>query len=472
MKPKFLSVLIVVILSLCIIIVSFGIVPVRREVKKDKALADEKISLANRLRQEGLRDASIKEYDEVLNSRSVKDEEKSNICVIVGNMFFEDIKDFQKALEYYTRAKFYGKGKLDKDSTINQRIVEILEKLNRPADAQYELSKQTYIAGPNTVKYPGSVVAKIGDREIKMGELDAMIQKLPQFKRDLIKTPDDKLNYLREYVGRIVMANAAKRKGFDKDKDFIEQLSDIETQLLAGKLYEKEVLDKIKITDLERKYYYESNKDQFGESKKIKIAHIFSTDNKKAKKISEDLKNGGDFDSLVKEQSEDENTKKNNGILGELIPGSTNIPFIGNETEIVAELLKLSEGKISGVLKSQKGYHIFKIVSITPERKRNFEEVKDLVDNKLKTEKENQTREEFITNLMKAEQVFLFEGEFKSDSTETPTSSSETEKKAKENKPETRPQQDNPDLKKAEKSYLKFDNKTPGSEKKFLNYGK
>lgn len=429
MKPKAISVLIWSVLTLCILVVSFGIIPVRREVKKEKNLTSEKINLANRLRQDGLNIAAIKEYDETLNSRYVSEQEKSNICLIVGNIYFDELKDTEKALEYYTKAKYYAKGKLDKDSNVNQRIVECLEKLNRPADAQYQLSKSTYLAGQETVKYPGSVVAKIGEREITMGELESIIQKLPKFKKDIIKTPEDKLNYLKEYVGSLIMSAAARRQGLDKEKDFMEQMSEIEIQLLANKLYEKEVMDKIKVTDLERKYYYESNKDQFVVPQKYKIAHILCSEEAEAKKIRSKLLDGESFEKVAKEFSQDVNTKNSGGVLGEIIQSSTNIPTIGNEPEIVKKLFDLKSGEISSVLKSQKGFHIFKILEITPERKRKYEEVQDIVENKLKMEKENQSRSEFVDKLMKAEQVFIFEGEFK---TSSPSNSEEEKDKQNE----------------------------------------
>ena len=110
----------------------------------------------------------------------------------------------------------------------------------------------------------------------------------------------------------------------------------------------------------------------------------------------------------------------------------------GNEPEIVQKLLKMNEDDISDVLKSQKGYHIFKVTGITAEKKKTFEECKDLVDNKLRLEKENSVRNEFIDKLMKAEQVFIFEGEFKTSQTPAAggagAASAAAEKEQKENK--------------------------------------
>ena len=413
MKPRDVSVAIWGVLIVCILIVSFGILPMRREVKKEKQFAEEKVNLANRLRQEGLFDSAIDEYTQLLDNPTIKDSEKINISIIVANLYYDEKKDFEKALAFYTRARFFSKGKIDRNATVNQRIVECLEKLNRSADAQYHLSKSTYLAGEKPTKYPGNVVAKIGDREITMGELDALIQKLPEMRRSSIKTSEDKMNYLKEYIGTILMSTAARRQGIQKEKEFLEQLSDIENHLLASKLYEKEVLEKIKITDLEQKYYFESHKDEFADPGKIKIAHIFFTSEDAAKKVLSEIKKGLDFDKAVKEKSEDELTKKNEGILGEISRNSTSIPTIGNEPELAKKLANLKVGGLSDVLKSNKGFHIFKILEETPPKKRSFDEVKNIVELKLKMEKENQAREEFVDKLMKAEQVLVFEGEFK-----------------------------------------------------------
>ena len=62
---------------------------------------------------------------------------------------------------------------------MNKNVIACLERLQRPADAQQALKESTSFEGQTQKSRPGEVIAKIGNRDITLGDLDFEISKLP-----------------------------------------------------------------------------------------------------------------------------------------------------------------------------------------------------------------------------------------------------------------------------------------------------
>lgn len=91
---------------------------------------------------------------------------------------------------------------------------------------------------------------------------------------------------------------------------------------------------------------------------KVKARHILIKDDKKAADILQKIKDGGDFTSLAKDNSEDQTTKDNGGLLadGEFIYHDS-----GLIDPIEQALFKLQAGQVSDLVKSEFGNHILKV---------------------------------------------------------------------------------------------------------------
>jgi parvulin-like peptidyl-prolyl isomerase len=200
----------------------------------------------------------------------------------------------------------------------------------------------------------------------------------------------------------------------------------IQKTLLEDELIRQEIAPKVKVTDQEVQKYYDSNKARFTKPVLYRVSHIHTTtlspagkavdkssQNKAARlikminaeakeKINSILKKiqaGESFSDLAKQYSEDKVSKESGGDLGELHPDST-IP------EISAEMIKLHEGKTSGIIKSEFGYHILKLEEIIPSKLIPFRETKTDIMNlllKLETHKHFTTYVEDLGNHAKIE---------------------------------------------------------------------
>jgi len=222
-----------------------------------------RISLAAQLSSKGLYEEAAKEYMAALSQKGLSDKKRSNICYILANLYFEEMKDYEKALANYIRAKHY-----DPQSQVMQKITErtvtCLERIGRSLDARNVLSDATYLAGEETRQFPGKVVAQIADREITMGELENEIQKLPEeMQKRFRNNNEEKLEFLRQYIQKELLWQMAKRSGFDKDPEIRRQAEDFEKMLLVQMVYNTHVNEKINITPEEARLYFKAHKQEF-----------------------------------------------------------------------------------------------------------------------------------------------------------------------------------------------------------------
>jgi len=223
---------------------------------------------------QGLYEHAIESYERYLLDPDMPNTKRSNISYIIGNIYLENLADYKNALANFVRAKVFCNDNPN-ISDINKKIVLCLERLGRFADAERELSKATDInkkdvsSGPDKVKSQEIIVAKLGDRNITMSEIDAEIEKLPPHLRDMYKEKDKKKEFLNQYITGEILYDAAKRRNLDNDKEVIEELYNFKKQIMIERLLKEEVESKItEPLDADLRFYYEAHKDRYTEETK------------------------------------------------------------------------------------------------------------------------------------------------------------------------------------------------------------
>lgn len=149
---------------------------------------------------------------------------------------------------------------------------------------------------------------------------------------------------------------------FKKDSE-----DSIKTELIMQQIVQKKLAAKIMISPIMVKKFYEENRDSIAiVPGRIKLAHLLlairpSEDSLKkgferAVEIYQLLMTGADFATVAREFSEDENSRKNGGMLGRVKKGETLEEF---ERAIFA----LKPGIISQPFPSRLGYHIVEVLN-------------------------------------------------------------------------------------------------------------
>ncbi|CAN5318574.1 peptidylprolyl isomerase [soil metagenome] len=162
-----------------------------------------------------------------------------------------------------------------------------------------------------------------------------------------------------------------KRDAFEKalkEQGFTEEaLRDtLRTSVLSQKLFDAVTKD-VKVEDAEILAYYQQNQAQYGSPESREVRHILISEKKggdevdfakskvEADRIYRALQNGGDFDALAKENSDDPSVKDNGGKLS-ITRGQT-VP------EFDKTAFELEQGALSRPVKTTYGYHVIEALS-------------------------------------------------------------------------------------------------------------
>lgn len=187
---------------------------------------------------------------------------------------------------------------------------------------------------------------------------------------------------------------------------------------LANQNLQENYAKSAKITDDAMKKYYEENKDAYY-TDTVTASHILiKTQDDKGKDLSEEkqveakkkaeevlakVNAGEDFATLAKKYSDDTGSAESGGELG----------TYGRENDLVKEFsdasFNLKSGEVSGLVKTQFGYHIIKCTERI-DKQETYEDVKSKIKSTLTNEKYNA----YVEKLQKAATIEIKEDIVKS----------------------------------------------------------
>ena len=296
-------------------------------------------------------------------------------------------------------------------------------------------------------KAPGDKIAVVNGVIISQGEFDRELdffvrraapegQQLPELQ--LVKIKNDVLESL---IDREVLFQESQKKGIEVKADeisdqlkkirqrypdetqFAEMLkgiglteSDVQTQIKRGmaiqQLIDKEVGDKVKISDEESKQYYDTHPEFFKQPEQVNASHILikvdenaseaqkAEARKKIQEVQQKLQKGEDFATLAKTYSEGPSAPQG-GNLGYFRRGQMVKPF-----EDAA--FKLKPGETSDIVETRFGYHLIKVIDKQPEKTLAYAEIKDRLNELLKKQKLETEVDLYIENLRKDAKIEKF----------------------------------------------------------------
>ena len=368
---------------------------------------------ASKLRSEGLINQAISAYEEYLAKGGVDSETRANIYYVIGTMFM-DAKNYEDALAYFYKAEIvYPDGSFKKDIGVN--IVTVLENMGRGLDAGYVLQERTVLSSQDIKKKPrGEIVAKIGKREIAMGEINDAMEKLPswlseQYKKDELR----KLEFLQQYVFIELLYDKGKKLQYGKSPEIRERIEEATKQFVVAKVVEDEIKKKVKFDSSDIKLYYEANKDRYAEKEKLKFSHIQAGSREEVEELLKRIKDGDDFFSLAESESQDELSKDNGGKVISWIFKDGRVPGIDNDKKFVEELFELNVGEEPVILESENGFHIVKLIEKVSSTKKSFDEVKGQVEYEYRRQKEGAARDEFFQQMLESKDVEIYSWKFR-----------------------------------------------------------
>ncbi|WJS85102.1 peptidylprolyl isomerase [Paracoccus sp. TOH] len=234
----------------------------------------------------------------------------------------------------------------------------------KPLLAATALASVTLGALPALAQDADTVVAKVNDETITLGQMIAMRQGLdPQATQGL---PDAALWDLM--LDQLIRQTAVAQGAQPLSKRDTAALEIEKRAYLAGSVLEKVAGAEPSEAELKAAY------DQaFGGQTEPKVeynaAHILVKTKEEAEAIAKQIKDGADFGKLAEEKSTD-NSGPNKGDLGWFQPEQMVAPF-------AEAVKKLDKGQVSDPVETQFGWHVIKLVDSREVTPPSFDEVKE-----------------------------------------------------------------------------------------------
>ncbi|MFH1116214.1 MAG: SurA N-terminal domain-containing protein [Pseudomonadota bacterium] len=183
----------------------------------------------------------------------------------------------------------------------------------------------------------------------------------------------------------------------------------------------RDLAKKIEIPDDQLRAYYDAHPNEFEESRRVKVRHILlkfpegadeekkETAHKKAEDLLARIKGGESFEAVAKEASEDETSADKGGLMGFFSKGTM-------DPKLEEATFKLEVGKVSEPLPADDGYHLIRVDENIPEKKLDFEIVKEKIAAKLGEQLARsrviETAQKFYEQVYRAEDLDKQAGKF------------------------------------------------------------
>lgn len=217
-------------------------------------------------------------------------------------------------------------------------------------------------------------IAKVNGKVITLEEFNKKFPVLQPLYQNKVATKQDVLDDL---IKRELGVQEAKKMNLEKDPDVQEEIQTILYQALIRKTLNKE-FEKINITENEAETFYQKNPD-------VRTSHIFiqilpntskELEKKAFNKIKEiqdkDLKSGKSFAEVAQKYSE-----------GIAAPMGGDIDYQSKDkldpVYYQTALSLKTPGAVSGIIRTQFGYHIIRLTSIRPWSEANHSAVKNML---------------------------------------------------------------------------------------------
>jgi len=214
---------------------------------------------------------------------------------------------------------------------------------------------------------PSSSKIVVNGVSIPQARIDAMAKELEA--QGHPDSPERTQAIKEELINREVLAQAARKRGIDKDPEIPMQMDMARQAVLVRALFENE-MKQHPISDADLEKQYEQFKGSMG-TNEYKVRHILVDKEEDAKAIIAQLDKGADFATLAKEKSKDPGSKDNGGDLDWGPPGRYVKPF----ADAVTSLPKGTYTKTP--VKTDFGYHVIKVDDMRPLKVPGFAELRD-----------------------------------------------------------------------------------------------
>jgi len=179
-------------------------------------------------------------------------------------------------------------------------------------------------------------------------------------------SPDLRNAVLDELINIEVLAQAASKKGLNKQADVTQQI-ELSKQTILASAFVQDYVKSHPLSDDALKQEFDKINKQRG-NKEYKVSHILLKTEADAKAVADQLKNSK-FEDVAMDKSQDPGSSVKGGDLGWAVPSNFVKPFSD-------AMVAMNKGQTSSPVQSQFGWHIIKLEDTRDLKVPSFDEVK------------------------------------------------------------------------------------------------
>ncbi len=218
-----------------------------------------------------------------------------------------------------------------------------------------------------------------GINTLKMNLLNQLIEKkilMAESGKLGITVSEAEINdQINKIVGEYPDSDTFNSRMKEENIDIPSWKKEIEYQIMLDKLVKAVAGSDIVVTPEEVRKYYDEHLDQYNYPTRVRAFQIMLETKEQAQTILDEIKGGADFSELAKTYSISPDSEKG-GDLGffseDEMPPSFSVVFT------------MKPGDLSGVVESEYGFHLFKIIDRREAKMLSLEEARPEIEEKLK----------------------------------------------------------------------------------------
>ncbi len=235
-------------------------------------------------------------------------------------------------------------------------------------------------------------LVSVNGHAITQEEVDAELMNATQGRFNQVpadKQVEFRQQVLQQLIGKELIYGDAKKTGVLTSAEYKEEYKKLEERMkkeLAIQVWQKKLLDQLKVSDKELKEYYDKNKEEFNEKESVRARHILVKTKEEANAIIAELKPlSGEkllskFIDLAQTKSTGPSGPKGGDLgyfaQGQMVPAFNDKAFSMKVGTITTEPVE-----------TQFGFHVIYLEDKKSASTRKFDEVKAFIEQRLKMEK-------------------------------------------------------------------------------------
>ncbi|MCW3016260.1 MAG: peptidylprolyl isomerase [Solirubrobacterales bacterium] len=199
--------------------------------------------------------------------------------------------------------------------------------------------------------------------------------------------------------------DTTKKQSFPKEADFQTFLKSsgmtlndllfrVKLDTLSNKLRTKITKGKDKVSAAQIQTYYTKNKARFAQPERRDLRIVLTKTKTQADRALSQLKGGTSFGKVAKSLSIDQASKNQGGVLLAVAKGQ-------QEKALDDAVFAAAKGKLSGPVKTQFGYYVFKVQKITPATQQTVKEATPTIKQLLASQNQQTALDKFVKDFRK-----------------------------------------------------------------------